>query len=456
MPFGAPELATISPKTALLLDGDSREMAMDALRNIVKHVPDWQKRLDDLAGQVEKRQAELAAVAAADPKNVETKSLRNVGSTESLKPKNEGPAQPVDVPDQEPSKPVSPNLVHPASPEEASAPSKAAACDGEEYTAARAGRSSPSQDVRRRQASKPSPRGGNSPPTAHRQIPDAAALYSRARANAKRRQRSASMISADAHASYRTRSMIIVYYDSHVQDFFDELVRFTSTSRNLMRKAKMAAKVAQIKRMAEEEVPQEEGDSDSPQFDLPSLRYMSSRRAGGMGPMSMYRLGHNTDKPDVYDTLDKGLEVVQRTCEHGAHQFLRDADCNDEINKIQKRLEEVYSTAKTEMERIEREEPELAKDTGDLGKVRTRRPASMRRELSLKPDDLIPSRNTVPEATGEGTNEAPNNSSMEVAEPLAVDTSMEADEGIEAFLPEIQYRSTRNMGYRTVDTSKMR
>ncbi|RYC78991.1 hypothetical protein BFJ63_vAg18129 [Fusarium oxysporum f. sp. narcissi] len=66
-------------------------MAMDALKNLVNNVPDWLQRLDDLSGQIDRRQAELAAVAAAEGKSAQTKSLRNKGSTESLKPKDEPP-----------------------------------------------------------------------------------------------------------------------------------------------------------------------------------------------------------------------------------------------------------------------------------------------------------------------------------------------------------------------------
>ena len=45
--------------------------------------------------------------------------------------------------------------------------------------------------------------------------------------------------------------MIIVYYDSAVQTAFEDLVKFVSGSRNSMRKGKMAAKMAEMKRAAE-------------------------------------------------------------------------------------------------------------------------------------------------------------------------------------------------------------
>ena len=80
-----------------------------------------------------------------------------------------------------------------------------------------------------------------------------------ARAMVRRQHKSESMVSVPEAElgqapKYRTRSMIIVYYDSYVQSFFEELVKFVSASRNLIRKAKMHAKVNQIKNLADREL----------------------------------------------------------------------------------------------------------------------------------------------------------------------------------------------------------
>ncbi|KAF4460946.1 hypothetical protein FALBO_12263 [Fusarium albosuccineum] len=385
-------------------------MAMDALKNLVNNVPGWLKRLDDLSGQVDRRQAELAAVAAAEGKNSETKSLRNKGSTESLKPKDDPP------------------VVHAEAP---------------------AGEDNP-EDVPAKREQTP-----NDTPKTHTPSPDSImqqqevikAARARARAQVKKKPKSPSMMSTeDAPAAYRTRSMIIVFYDSYVQGFFDDLVRFVSSSRNLMRKAKMAARVAQIKKLAEQDVSEDGSNGDN---DLPSLRYMSSRR---FGPMSISRPGASDQPPDVYDNLDKGLEFVQSMCEHGAHQFLRDGDCNDEISKVQKRLTEVLEMASKEMERVQREEPELAKETGEMGKIHTRRPISMRRDISIGLKEGTPTptgeENKLEPAKEESAKIEPAEpTGMDLSAPLAVDPDiMEADEGIDIDeIPKLQYRSTRAM-----------
>lgn len=399
-------------------------MAMDALKNLTNNVPDWLKRLDDLSGQIDQRQTELAAVAAAEGKNnnSETRSLRNKGSTESLKPKDDGPLHTTATVEPTPDDSIP---------------------EGNQLSESKEPREpcSPPPNAQKPPASPPSPTT-----RAHAAL----AAHSRARAQVKKRNRSSSVVSAEgAPPAYRTRSMIIVFYDSWVQGFFDDLVRFVSSSRNLMRKAKMAAKVAQIKRMAEMDVPDESNDGDE-NGGLPSLRYMSTRR---LGPMSSMRgpPGSKDHPPDVYDNLDKGLDFVQSMCEHGAHQFLRDGDCNDEITKVQKRLGEVLEMARKEMERVQREEPELAKETGDMGKVRTRRPISMRREMSasLKDNGGTPTREEPPKLEAAKPEDARGEESKGsgTSNNLEVDDSLEADEGIDVDmdLPKLQYRSTRQM-----------
>ncbi|POR39091.1 Uncharacterized protein TPAR_00720 [Tolypocladium paradoxum] len=390
---------------------------MDALKNLINNIPDWQRRLDDLSGQIDRRQAELAALGAEQPRSASARSLRNKGSSESLRPKDEGPSH-MDVDD----------LLPP--------PIRAE--QGQDALA-----STPAP------AAQPFP---SSPESAnrlalHKQAREAVvAAHSRALAQAKKKRRASSMVSAEgAPPTYRTRSMIIVYYDSYVQGFFDELVRFISSSRNLMRKARMAAKVAQIKRMAELEMPDD--DNGSGDDGLPSLRYMSTRRLGPMSAMRRPQLGgpNGPDQgPDVYETLDKGLEFVQSTCEHGAHQFLRDADCEEEINKIRARMNEVLATAKKELERVQREEPELAKESGDVGKPRARRSISIRRDMSVGKKGAVESGKAAHAESEATALDQEKTNGIEAVSTLEVDTNPDTDESLDAVLPEL-YRSTRYM-----------
>ncbi|KAM0257531.1 hypothetical protein ACHAQJ_004345 [Trichoderma viride] len=389
-------------------------MAIDALKNLINNIPDWQKRLDELSSQVDKRQLELAALAEANPnKEPETRSLRNKGSTESLKPKDDGAMHiffTEDVPAQQP-----------------------------DITTA------PFHGPRQRRSSPPSP-AAEKRPLFPKSSTDTSAL---ANTRVAKKSKTTSIASANGpRQTYRTRNMIIVYYDSYVQGFFDDLVRFISSSRNLMRKAKMAAKVAQIKKLAEMEVPDEENSAgdDKAAEALPSLRYISSRR---YGPAAM-RIGHPglpNQTPDVYDELDKALEFVQSTCEHGAHQFLRDARCSEEVQKIQKRIGEVLDMARKEMERVEREEPDLMKENND-SKPRTMKSITVSRTLvphHKEVDDVHSRKLEVADPA------APRAPIVHMVDRIEADPNAgQEDFDTEAMLAKIRYRSTRQMRMRAV------
>ncbi|RKU48863.1 hypothetical protein DL546_008065 [Coniochaeta pulveracea] len=396
---------------------------MDALAHLVANIPDWIKRLDELTDQIEKRQLELAQVSSSPMPR--TRSLRNRGSTESLKPTDEPEAHPQDTVAELPQAPVTKPTTPVKHPLDTSVtPAKAA--DGPPPS---------------------SPGGSNTPSGLRRQTSVVKAqAQARVRATMRKRQRSDSIVSAEAGVpKFRTRSMIIVYYDSYVQSFFEELVKFVSASRNMMRKAKMAAKVAQIKRQAELAL----GDGDDEQQDAPkdqglqvggqllaaqvgkspsvqvddapleavpasedakareedeklALQFVSSRRMrpvtripnafGTATGRHAYASGSRVagggqqaaagQLPDVYDRLDKGLEYVQSMSEHGAHQFLRDGDCAEEVDNIKTKLAETKDLAAKEMERVQKDEPAELKSSSDSLKGRSFRPHSMRREYS--------------------------------------------------------------------------
>jgi hypothetical protein len=238
--------------------------------------------------------------------------------------------------------------------------------------------------------------------------------------------------------------MIIVYYDSAVQTAFEELVKFVSGSRNAMRKGKMAAKMAEMRKAAELEVDDdEEGEEevasgtgplvaaqkkvavgkagqslvpggigvpdsdDGGELSVPKLRYMSTRNMGpsrdygrvdnfgstlSVGLLRGYRRGGGDGSaPDIFDELDKGLEWCQSQCEHAAHQFLRDGDCSQEIENIKRKLVEVKETAAKEVERLKKEEAEAPPEpvrqaVSEKGKSRELKSVQMRKDLGTMKD----------------------------------------------------------------------
>ncbi|KAL1838314.1 hypothetical protein VTJ49DRAFT_2804 [Mycothermus thermophilus] len=432
-----PFVKTASTSRAALSGGEEEDLAMEALRNIITNVPEWLHKLDELDSQIAQRQIELAKWAQENEKKSGPKSIRNKGSTESLRPRDEPEAHPSD----------------PTSPPPSTPPQKAA-----DDAAAKTGAKEPPVP--------PSPSDSQTPSAVQRQASQMrAAGQARARATLRKRHRTDSMLSAEGAApKYRSRSMIIVYYDSYVQEIFENLVKFVSSSRNLMRKAKTAARFAQIKRMAELETPDDDANANAnsnPTSTSPGdgpiaaadpaeaasempLPFVSTRR---MGPGSGYvprtaafaRAGaRGTGRggapsilgggpPDVYDELDKGLEYVQSMCEQAAHQFLRDGDCNEEVNKIKKRLAETKELADKEMERVKREDPAALQRLGDddATKSRSYRTPSMRRDPAPKPGAPVAA--AIAAATG----------------PLEVDEGVEDVDDAPLKLP--PFRSTRMM-----------
>lgn len=390
------------------------QFALETLHNLTIHCPNWAKRLDELSDQIDQRQIDLARFA--EQQSPCHKSLRNRGSTESLKPKDDGEAHP--------------GADGRLSPEDA--PAAQGDCNGTPglaNTATQNGTSSPNE------ANSPTSSGVERQKT---QVAAAATAKARAalrRSQLGKRRNSAteSMLTGDGPAlasKYRSKSLVIVYYDSYVQSFFEEVVKFVSASRNLMRKAKMAAKVAEIKRMAELEMPEdssEGSDEDfgngiaslcppqlSPPVEQPdvaaemngqgldntadtesdhcaaktklvngnannttptsfTLNRISTSQNNGKGssipsPLlsgpfrpsmaawsSLSQNGKHAEtkqNPSILDELDKSLELIQSMCEHAAHQFLRYGDCSDEIVNIKERMMMTKATSDKELQLI--------------------------------------------------------------------------------------------------------
>lgn len=243
---------------------------MDALTNLKDHCPDWARRLDELSGQIEQRQLDLAALAQQQQQNPgrspngragSRKSLRNRGSTESLRPNDEGEfSSPVtDTPGR--TNPVyNKNAAHEA--RRASVASRG----GVDKSHKSSGNGNGIANVNGNGFNYPSSTASERQANQVVAVASARARMTLRRTQLSRRRAAAaeSLLSADGAtpSRYRSRNLVVVYYDSYVQSFFEDLVKFVSASRNLMRKARMAAKVAQIKRMAELEVPDDDDDDD--------------------------------------------------------------------------------------------------------------------------------------------------------------------------------------------------
>lgn len=139
----------------------------------------------------------------------------------------------------------------------------------------------------------------------------------------------------------------IVYYDSAVQEGFEMLVRQISGARNSLRKGKTAASFkARLSSLQMEESPF--GGEGSIQLRNPNIPRLPKCRNGP------YITDINAH--EAFDQADKLLEAAQSLCEVGAHQFLRDGNCAEEIVATRERFENCLRVAEQQAAILQAEE----------------------------------------------------------------------------------------------------
>lgn len=155
---------------------------------------------------------------------------------------------------------------------------------------------------------------------------------------------------------YRTRSMVIVYYDSDIQDAFELLVRNIATARNNLRKGKTAATFKA--RMAS--------------LGVGSDPFTAGGRRNMFDP-KMMRTTRRTN-PDItadaatfaFDTVDQDLEKAQSACESAAHQFLRDGACAEEIQVTRESFQKCLGVAQKKAEQLREAKARETPETEDI------------------------------------------------------------------------------------------
>ncbi|KAF2143682.1 uncharacterized protein K452DRAFT_285717 [Aplosporella prunicola CBS 121167] len=207
-------------------------------------------------------------------------------------------------------------------------------------------------------------------------------------AQANRKRKTASVISKQsAVTKYRTRTMIVVYYDSEVQKAFENLVRNIGTGRNLLRKGKMAAR---MEAMTAETGPDDNEDDDD--FD-PVLSKIGYRPRVGIGAFRTTRgmggPGGLDGGSEAFDTADKALENAQSLCERGAHQVLRDGDCRTEVDGARKAFEEVSKLAEQEAAKQKEKAEKAAEKARQREERRKSQPADRNSSSTMDTDSKL-------------------------------------------------------------------
>ncbi|KAI9830636.1 MAG: hypothetical protein M1819_005446 [Sarea resinae] len=167
----------------------------------------------------------------------------------------------------------------------------------------------------------------------------------------RKRKPGSSASRQSGRTKFRTGRMIVVNYDSGVQNAFESLVRDIATARNNLRKGKMAEKMKQMAAMIDTETDIFGGLGDDEDGYKPKLNFRRMPRARGLGAMGGGDAGTNT----IFDAVDGRLDKAQKLCEVGAHQVLRDGNCELELDGTKDNFEEVLRLAQKEVGRLAEE-----------------------------------------------------------------------------------------------------
>ena len=260
-------------------------VSLDSLVHLVDTIPDWLNQLNGLAAQVVEQQSRIPQIPHYPGFRLARKKH---DSTESLRPKqkNVGESDDAAIIVNEislPSGPSRPSSLHK---------------DGAVFL----------QEVRRKRKSNSYCSGASGP------------------------QR------------YRTRSMIVVYYDSMIQEAFEQMVRNIAAARNQLRKGRAA--VSLKARMASL------GVKENSCATTEDITMLNPKAARSTGPRSTRTNLDNLSAGAVhaFEEADNHLEAAQSLCEVAAHQFLRDGDCDEEIQGVRIRLDNCLQLAQNETE----------------------------------------------------------------------------------------------------------
>lgn len=266
--------------------------ALTSFTHLTENIPDWLAKLEDLAAQVVEQHSRFTKLTHLTQLKL---SRRKRGSTESLRPNDDGDInQTTAVPLNDNSSSGEPGMLNP------------------NFDSAKA------------------------------------------MGDVKRKRKCSTVSGASGIRRYRTRSMIIVYYDSAIQDAFESLVRHIASARNNLRKGKTAANFkARMIALGMEENPFAPGD-----FAMLSSRTMPVPRSSRTGKPTLLasRVGKPPERVPAFEEADKDLEAAQNLCEVAAHQFLRDGDCIEEIQGTRLKFDSCLRTAQQEVELLRREQ----------------------------------------------------------------------------------------------------
>ena len=169
------------------------------------------------------------------------------------------------------------------------------------------------------------------------------------RLSQRKRKTTSALSDQSGPPKFRSKGMVVVYYDGDTQKQFETLVRAIGGNRNALRKAKMSAKVDSLSRTGSGSSSEASSSEDQVTV-LPSkLQYKTTRAIRvTSNPVS------NDGTTQAFDLLDELLEKAQALCEKAAHQVLRDGDCALEMRAAREHVVELQKVAEGELPSLQK------------------------------------------------------------------------------------------------------
>lgn len=188
-----------------------------------------------------------------------------------------------------------------------------------------------------------------------------------AQAHRKRKPGTSLRSNASGPRNFRSKQMVVVYYDSHIQSELDKLVKGFGAARNNLRKGKNAYNMTKGFTLPGLSKRYEAADN---------LVYNPTTKSGPRLPKTQSDPVVSTATNDIsgessFQRADKELEVIQSLCEHAAHQVIRDGDCNLELKDAAGKLDSLLALAQSALdlfkaENIGRDDDVHAADRGSV------------------------------------------------------------------------------------------
>jgi len=194
----------------------------------------------------------------------------------------------------------------------------------------------------------------STPDPLHMPSLEAGNKYLLAQAQRKRKLDSSIRSGASGPQKFRSKHMLVIYYDAYLQEQLDALVKGIGGARNNLRKGKLSRSASRGFQL-----PYFGRASHHDNYGIPSL-------SGFKNPPTSYLIvpTHFKVQPtnrqatvdEAFTNADKHLEGAQSLCETAAHQVLRDGDCSVELNSVVTKLESALEIATAAVAQLREEE----------------------------------------------------------------------------------------------------